>query len=246
MKLMYKPLSYFLIILVLLAACQAKAVTENAAGSTAKKYSELTDKKPITLAAPKRIKPLDVPLINQMDPPRLYNGCEVSSLAMVLNYHGIKVSKNELAEKIDRVPLAYGNGLKGNPNDGFVGNMEDGPGLAVYHGPVKKLAEQYAGGKTADITGEPIDVLYKYLTEGMPVWVITTVNSVPVNDWEAWETPSGIVEVTYSVHSVVMTGFDEDYVYINNPYGQKNQKVDKQGFEKAWKQMGSQAIVIER
>src|ERR1700726_1372539 len=30
---------------------------------------------------------LDVPLINQMDPPHLYNGCEVTSLAMILNYN---------------------------------------------------------------------------------------------------------------------------------------------------------------
>ena len=39
--------------------------------------------------------PLNVPLLNQMDDPRLYNGCEVTSLAMILNYSGIDVSKNE-------------------------------------------------------------------------------------------------------------------------------------------------------
>ena len=35
---------------------------------------------------------LNVPLINQMDDPKLYNGCEVTSLAMVLNYNGIDVT----------------------------------------------------------------------------------------------------------------------------------------------------------
>src|SRR4051794_8824899 len=50
---------------------------------------------------------LDVPLLKQMDPPLLYNGCEVTSLAMILNYHGIKVTKNELAQNIKTVPLTF-------------------------------------------------------------------------------------------------------------------------------------------
>ena len=56
---------------------------------------------------------LNVPLINQLDAPRLYNGCEVTSLAMVLNYNGYYVTKNELANNIKTVPLTYPNGLKG-------------------------------------------------------------------------------------------------------------------------------------
>src|SRR5215510_6806733 len=52
---------------------------------------------------------LDVPLLNQMDKPLLYNGCEVTSLAMILNYNGVKVTKNELAENIKTVPLTYSN-----------------------------------------------------------------------------------------------------------------------------------------
>lgn len=218
---------------------------ETASGKTASllagKDSEITAKEPIKV----RTKPLDVPLINQMDEPRLYNGCEVSSLAMLLNYHGYETTKNSLAEKMARVPLTYENGLKGNPNDGFVGDLEDGPGLTVYHGPVFDMAKQYAGDKAEDITGESIDTLYDYLAQGQPIWVITTVNFAPVDDFETWETPSGIMKVSYSVHSVVVTGFDDNHVYLNNPYGEKNQKVNKENFEAAWEQMGSQAIVIK-
>src|SRR5699024_5742620 len=83
----------------------------------------------------KEVKPLYVPLLNQMDDPRLYNGCEVTSLAMIANYEGYKVTKNELANQLPTVPLDYENGLKGNPNKGFVGDMVDGPGLTVYHEP---------------------------------------------------------------------------------------------------------------
>lgn len=43
---------------------------------------------------------MDVPLISQN--PELKNGCEVTSLAMVLQYAGIKVNKLELANSIKK------------------------------------------------------------------------------------------------------------------------------------------------
>ena len=98
-----------------------------------------------------------------MDPPKLYNGCEVTSLAMILNYSGYSVTKTELANEVKRVPLQYENGLKGNPNDGFVGDMENGPGLSVYHGPIYDLAHSYAGNKAVDLTGSEPGKIYEQL-----------------------------------------------------------------------------------
>ncbi|MCY8513257.1 C39 family peptidase [Bacillus atrophaeus] len=189
--------------------------------------------------------PLDVVLYNQMDSPKLYNGCEVTSLAMVLHYAGYNVSKNTLAENIPTVPLTYSNGLKGDPNEGFVGDMENGPGLGVYHEPIYKLAKKYAGSDVTDLTGQNIKAVYRELEQGRPVWVITTSKFAPVDNIETWKTSNGNVDITYSVHSVAVTGYDEDYVYVNDPYGHKNRKTDRKNFEKAWKQMGSQAIAIE-
>lgn len=211
-----------------------------------KKQLALDPKSNEVLSNTPKMEPMDIPLINQMDAPRLYNGCEVSSLAMILNYQGYDVTKNELADKVKQVPLTYDNGLKGNPNDGFVGDMVDGPGLSVYHGPMHDLAKKYAGEKAKDITGSSVDKLYGYLLEGLPVWIITTTNLAPVKNLKSWDTPKGEIEITFQVHSVAVTGVDEDFVYVNNPYGQKNQKVDKKKFEAAWNQMGSQAIVIEK
>lgn len=190
--------------------------------------------------------PMDVPLLNQMNSPQLYNGCEVTSLAMILLHHGIEVSKNELAQSVAKVPLTYSNGLKGNPNQGFVGDMQNGPGLSVYHEPMMDLAESYVGNRSVDLTGSKADQLYHYIDEGLPVWVITTTTLAPVHNFQTWHTPQGKIDVTFSVHSVVITGYNDQYVYINNPYGQKNQKVNRDQFEQAWKQMGQQAIVIKR
>ncbi|MDN3017558.1 C39 family peptidase [Paenibacillus sp. BSR1-1] len=188
---------------------------------------------------------LDVPLLNQMDKPLLYNGCEVTSLAMILNYSGVNVTKNELAKNIKTVPLTYRNGKKGNPNAGFVGDMAHGPGLGVYNGPVYELAQKYAGDKAVNLTGSPFTDLLKKVSQGHPVWIITTTNFAPVSVFQTWDTPQGKIDITFSEHSVVITGYDENYIYINDPYGTKNKKLDRDNFIKAWEKMEKQAIIIE-
>jgi uncharacterized protein YvpB len=189
---------------------------------------------------------LDVPLLNQLDAPRLKNGCEVTSLAMILNFYEIKVTKNELAEKIAKVPLNYPNNLKGNPNFGFVGDMANGPGLSVYNGPIYDLAKEYVGEKAVNLTNLPFEDLLKKVGRGVPVWVITTMNLAPGVEFREWNTPQGKVKITLSGHSVVITGYDEHYIYVNDPHGYKNRKIEKQTFISAWEEMGRQAIAIER
>lgn len=189
---------------------------------------------------------LDVPLINQMDQPKLYNGCEVTSMAMLLNFHGMNVTKNELADQIKTVPYTYNNGKRGNPNKGFVGDMAVGPGLGVYHGPILALAQQYVGDRAVNLTNKPFSAILKKVGHGLPVWIITTSTFGPVNNFKTWATNEGEIEVTFSMHSAVITGYDEDYIYVNDPYGTKDRKVQRESFVKAWEQMGSQAIVIEK
>lgn len=187
---------------------------------------------------------LDVPLFNQMDSPRLYNGCEITSLAMVMNYEGIPISKNELAKEIHTVPLRYQNGEYGNPNEGFVGNMQDGPGLGVYHEPIFKLAQKHFNGRAENLTGKPFGEILKKVADGSPVWVITTASLTPAASFQNWDTPSGQVKVSFQMHSVAITGYDENHIFVNDPYGTKNRKVPIDAFVSAWKLMGSQAIVI--
>ncbi|MDR7001023.1 C39 family peptidase [Neobacillus niacini] len=201
---------------------------------------------------PKNIKPavkekqlLDVPLINQMAEPHLKNGCEVTSLAMILNYYGKKVTKNELAKRIKKVPLHYPHNLKGNPNIGFVGDMADGPGLSVYNGPIFDLAKQYMGDKVINLTNRPFERILEKVSLGMPVWVITTMNFKDDVKFRKWDTPQGTIYITFSGHSVVITGYDKNYIYVNDPYGYKNRKVSRKDFIDAWSVMGKQAIAIE-
>lgn len=189
---------------------------------------------------------LDVPLVNQMDAPQLYNGCEVTSLTMMFNYVHVNVTKNELASRLNSVPITYDNGEHGNPEVGFVGDISgDNPGLGVYHEPIYKLAKTQTK-RVKDLSGASFDKVITQLEKGRPVWTVTTVAFAPVTSMETWQTPQGSVKVTYDMHSVVIVGFNraKKLIYVNNPYGEKQQAVDWDDFQVAYDQMGKQAIVL--
>jgi uncharacterized protein YvpB len=203
----------------------------------------------------KKIKPsvlLDVPAIRQL--PELPRGCEVTSLAMLLEDAGVQADKLTLAKQIKKDPTPFqrknGKVYFGNPNDGFVGDMYSltTPGLGVYHKPIKQLADMYLPDRIIDLTGSDFSVLQQYLSKGAPIWIITnsTYKKLPESAFREWETPSGPIKITYYEHSVVITGYDQDFIYFNDPLtGKKNTKAPKKDFLDAWVQMGRQAITYQ-
>lgn len=192
---------------------------------------------------------IDAPLVAQL--PELPRGCEVTSLTMLLNHAGIEVDKLTLAEQVKKDQTSYvikdGVVHFGNPHQGFVGDMYslDNPGLGVYHEPIAELAEQYLPGQIIDLTGEDFDVIKYYLSQGKPVWVInnTWYSTLPESEFIEWMTNDGPIDITYRLHSVLVTGYDKDYIYVNDPLtNTKNRKIEKEPFIAGWKQMGKQAI----
>jgi uncharacterized protein YvpB len=159
----------------------------------------------------------------------------------------------ELAKKIKKLdtPYEHKNGVYyyGNPNDGFVGDIYtfDNMGYGVYHKPVAALAKKYLPGRIKDISGQSFKDVLRNIDKGKPVWIITnaTFNKLPESEFRTWNTPSGKVQITWKEHSVVITGFDEENIYINDPLVKEpNRKLPREAFQKAWEQMGSQAITI--
>lgn len=192
---------------------------------------------------------IDTPVIKQL--PELPRGCEVTALAMLLQHAGIDIDKLTLAEQITKDPTPFritaGEIYFGNPHDGFVGSISSfsEPGLGVYHGPIAELANRYLPGKVKDLTGSSFKELKIHLSDERPVWVIinTTYRKLPNSSFQTWHTPRGTIRITFKEHSVLITGYDENYVYFNEPLtGEKNKKTAISDFEEAWVQMGSQAI----
>lgn len=192
---------------------------------------------------------IDAPVIKQF--PELPRGCEVTTLAMLLESAGVKADKMKLAEEIkkDPTPRTIKNGdiHFGNPHRGFVGDMYtfSKPGLGVYNEPIMELAETYLPGKMVNLTGQAFEELKIPLSDGRPVWVIINSQYRELEDsyFQTWQTSSGKIRITMKEHSVLITGYNQDYVYFNDPLtGIKNKKAPITDFEKSWVQMGSQAI----
>ena len=188
---------------------------------------------------------LNVPLENQM--PDLPNGCEVTSLSMLMNYYGIKVSKNELAETIQHVDsFTDGGKYRGNPHQGFVDHMTiANAGWCVYNEPLYNVARKYTS-HIENITGSDFLSLLKLVSTGHPVMIITTTTFNKVNNMQTWDTNTGKVNVTPSSHACVITGYSKPkkVVYVNNPYGYKNQPVNWKNLQASYNQQGRQALYI--
>lgn len=190
----------------------------------------------------------DVPRIGQY--PELFRGCEVTSLTMLLNYKGLEVNKLELAEKINKEPFIFtldDTQYNGNPHQGFVGDIysRENPGYGVYNEPIYELLKQYIGGEALNLTGADFQDLYYYINKNSPVWVIinTRFKHLDETEFQYLKTTRGDVKITYREHSVLITGYDDTYIYYNDPmYPDMTNKKNKNEFIKAWEQMGKQAI----
>ncbi|OME75918.1 hypothetical protein BK120_30090 [Paenibacillus sp. FSL A5-0031] len=195
---------------------------------------------------------LDAPLIAQL--PELERGCEVTTLAMLLQYANVRVDKMELAAQIrkDTTPYRKENGVVyfGSPYDGLIGDMMEDKEpwfAAVYHGPIAELAQSYLPDRILDMTGVEFTDILQPLQQGKPVWVITntTFKQLPDSSFKTWQTPSGPVEITYKEHAVLLTGYDTEFIYFNDPLAnKKDRKVSLIDFAQSWEQMGKQAITF--
>jgi uncharacterized protein YvpB len=187
---------------------------------------------------------IHVPLIRQL--PELPRGCEVTSLAMMLAHAGIQADKMELAASIRKVPFEE-DGLRGNLYDGFVGDMYsfETDGLGVYDEPIIELARRYLGDRVVVLTGKPWEAIEKQLDKERPVWVVVNeeFRPLPESDWQTWQTRRGELKVTYKEHAVLVTGYDADHVYFNDPLaGIQNRRAPKKEFVAAWEQFHNQAV----
>lgn len=191
---------------------------------------------------------LDVPIIAQN--PELKYGCEVTSLAMVLQHAGVKVDKMQLARKIekDSDPVRKsrtGDIIRwGNPDHGFVGDITGkSMGYAVNNKPLQELMEQYLPGRIVNVTGKSFDAFLRQVAEGKPVVVWTTGDFLLPDRWESWRHGAEQIRVPLDLHAVVLVGYDPDHVYVNDPLtGKKGYKVDKQTFIKSWVALGKQGL----
>jgi uncharacterized protein YvpB len=189
---------------------------------------------------------LNVPIIAQR--PELPSGCEVTALAMALQYHGVKVSKTTLAnelpyDKTELVRNADGSiKIWGDPDVGFVGTPY-GNGFTINPGPLKKVLDKYRPGGV-NLTGKDFSEIEKYVRNGKPVLAWFTI-SHEMPTARSWVTPEGKkINAARPLHCIVVTGVDSNYVYFNDSELVKNVKMPKDKFIKIYNAMGKRALAV--
>lgn len=183
--------------------------------------------------------------------PALPNGCEVTSLSMLLGAVGHPVSNLRLAHLVTKDPtprvMKHGQILSwGNPNRGFVGDMwVHATGFGVYHGPIAQLVNRILPGRAVDMTGMAFSRVLDTVGQGTPVEVWSTIPLSPNVPWVTWQSPEGPVRTTMDEHAVLIVGYSPTTVYINNPFnGKAAEAVPRPQFEASWRVMGKQAVTV--
>jgi uncharacterized protein YvpB len=191
---------------------------------------------------------LNVPLIKQN--PELRYGCEVTSLAMMLQFAGANTTKMVLFQKVkkDLDPIqraGTGDIIRwGNPADGFVGDMTGKrAGYAVFDKPMEELVNSYLPGRAVNLTNKSFDEVLHHVAKGYPVVVWTTGDYRLPDRWESWYHGNQLIKTPLDLHAVVLVGYDQTSVYLNDPLsGRKQVRVNKQQFIGSWHALQSRAI----
>lgn len=189
-----------------------------------------------------------VPIISQF--PELPTGCEATSIAMLLRWYGLNVSKEEVARALPKGCIPKLKDAKlygGNPNLEFVGDPFSKAGYGIYHGPVAGTINKYLPDKAEDITGISFEELLRVIEGGRPVIVWATIKMAPVRISKVWYDSSGN-KVVWRVpeHTVVIVGYTDTHVIVNDPWSGKRQHYPISTFKDRWQRMGKQAVTIRK
>lgn len=185
---------------------------------------------------------------NILQNPTLPTGCEITSLAIILNYMGYNVAKETLSDNyLSKKPVGEANFYKE-----FVGNPRNSSSYGCYAGAIvaaanSYLSEQGAMEQARDYTDCSFaDVMWK-VRSGKPVivWVTTPITLDPGYTTE-WIVDGEYLVWKGNLHCVVVTGYDTNKgtVIVSDPLA-GNREVEMELFVKRFKQFYSQAVVIE-
>lgn len=189
---------------------------------------------------------INVPRILQN--PELPTGCEVTSLAMALQYAGFPATHIELADKW----LDKGEYRASDYRKVFVGEPTSVFAYGCFAGVIERCANKYLESKNSsaevkNITGSTPRQLYRYIANGIPVIIWATGDMQECYYDKQWidKETGNVVTWIRNEHCMVLTGYDleQKLVYVNDPLKGRT-AYPMELFEYRFKQMESQAIVI--
>lgn len=194
------------------------------------------------------------------------SGCESISTTMLLNYFNYDISPETFIDGYLHTDYLResddGTAVVGpDPYTAFIGTPYDESSLGCYPPVVvdamnKIFDETNSDNKAVDTTGMSLDELIDtYIVQDEPVLVWSTMYL-----WDAFVTDSWIVEGASeespykdgdlyewiaNEHCLVLTGYDKDYYYFNDPlYNNAKIQYEKTAFEQRFEEIGRCSAAI--
>ncbi|MEE0969092.1 MAG: C39 family peptidase [Clostridia bacterium] len=186
---------------------------------------------------------------NILQLPDLPEGCEVTSLAIVLKYLGFDVSHTYLADNY----LPKGNPGKVSPYEMNIGDPRDKGRSWGCYAPVivetanKFLFEAQSYYRAFNLTGYDINELWYQVSMGHPVIVWVTMDFASPYLKTPWNIGEEKFYWKYPLHCVVLSGYDlkNGTVEVTDPLKEDTVTVDMELFTTRFRQMEAQAVVVK-
>ncbi|WP_225423214.1 C39 family peptidase [Paucilactobacillus nenjiangensis] len=146
--------------------------------------------------------------------PNLPTGCEIVAITMLLQYAGVNVSKEQIANEIPH---------SSNPNYGFVGNPYATASAWVLASGIASELSKYLGTSQLMNGASMFDIQTK-LNQGhlVAVWM---------GDMNG-----------FSEHCVTLTGYGADYLQYNNPWTGQKETMSYGTFYSRWGKIWNNAL----
>ena len=200
----------------------------------------------------------NVPLIGQS---KLPTGCETCSATMLLKHYGYNISETTFADKyLVKKPFGYSNGsyTGPDPNCAFVGTPYSSNSYGAYAPIMVKCMNKYLSDKSykaVEISGKSLEYLSgKYVAQGQPIMVWATINMSPSFKTTTWRVNYTDENAKYKLgsyytwtageHCLLLTGYDKDYYYFNDPWTNARTRYSKSLVNTRYNELGKQAVVM--
>ena len=187
--------------------------------------------------------------------PELPNGCEITSLAILLNWAGYPIDKVELSDNyLPKQGFYRSDGVLhgADPNQAYAGDpSSSSSGWYCFEGPILEAANAYLSDRNttqraAPLSGTTREELENYMNAGIPlaVWVTLDYSAPRTRTSSSWLLPDGTNYVPYTnLHCVVLAGWDGDSYLIANPI-EGWQTISPDAFWSCFDAMGRRAVAV--
>lgn len=187
--------------------------------------------------------------------PELPTGCEITALAMVMDYYGFEVDKITLAERYlpkAEAELSYGeDGRLYGPdlNQYFIGDPFQ-HGLVCGTQAIVTAADTYleetgSNYRAEDLSGTSPEELYELVAQDIPVVVWVTIYMEDREEpQQGWYTENGTyVDWSHNDHGAVLIGYTDKTVSIADPISGL-MEYSKEQFELVYQSRESRSVIL--